>query len=216
MTPEQFKAVIELTMDRMRQLTRERDVASLFIFRNHGVDAGSSLVHAHGQIIALPFVPTEMARREDHLAQAYAAEGRNPFQAALEAECDEGRRIIAERPGFLTYVPFAPEASLEMRIQPMRASSDPIDLNPAEIGELAELLRECLTRLRNAGEDPPYNLIWSLMSRRNRHAPFAGWYISLVPRTSSGGGFERASGMSILSTPPEAGALLLREAIKRA
>jgi UDPglucose--hexose-1-phosphate uridylyltransferase len=212
MSPTQFKAVIELTLARMRQLTRQREVASLFIFRNHGAGAGSSLVHAHGQVFALPFVPSEMARREQYLAQAHAANGRNPFQAALEAERADDRRIVAQRGGFVAYVPFAAEAPFEMRIQPARWSADPFDLDPPEIAPLADLLRECLIGLRNAVGDPPYNLIWSLMSRRNRHAAFSGWYIGVVPRTFAG--FERASGMSILSTPPEADAQRLREAIK--
>jgi UDPglucose--hexose-1-phosphate uridylyltransferase len=215
MSPVQFKAVVEITLARMRQLTREREVASLFVFRNHGAGAGSSLVHAHGQVIALPLVPSEMARREHHLAEAYARQQQNPFQAALEAERADGRRIVAERDGFLAYVPFAAETSFELRIQPLRASADPFDLDPAEIGSLAELLRESLVGLKHVAGDPPYNLNWMLMSRRNRHAPFAGWYIGVVPRTFAGGGFERASGMSILSTPPEADAHRLREAIKR-
>src|SRR4051794_8491101 len=98
MSAVQYKAVIEITLARMRQLTREREVASLFIFRNHGAGAGSSLVHAHGQLLTLPFVPSEMARREAHLAQAYEADGRNPFEAALEFERADGRRIVGERP----------------------------------------------------------------------------------------------------------------------
>ena len=215
MSPVQIKAVAEIALARMRQLTREREAASLFIFRNHGAGAGSSLVHAHGQILTLPFVPSEMARREAHLAQAYEAYRRNPFQLAFEEERADGRRIIAERPGFIAYVPFAPETSFELRIQPVRASADPFELNPSEIGPLAELLQDCLIRLRKVAGDPPYNLIWSLMSRRNRHAPFAGWYIAVVPRTFAGGGFERASGMSILSTPPEEDAERLRGAIKQ-
>jgi UDPglucose--hexose-1-phosphate uridylyltransferase len=216
MSPVQFKAVVEITLARMRQLAREREAASLFIFRNHGAGAGSSLVHAHGQILTLPFVPSEMDRREAHLAKAYEADGRNPFQVALETERTDRRRIVGERPGFLAYVPFAAETSFELRIQPVRASADPFDLDPPEISPLAELLQECLIGLREVAGDPPYNLIWSLMSRHNRSAPFAGWYITVVPRTFAGGGFERASGMSILSTPPEENAARLRHAITEA
>ena len=205
-----FRAVVDLTLARMRQLARDPQVAALFVFRNHGAGAGSSLVHAHGQVLALPFVPSEMARREAHLATVYAASGQNPFQAALEAERADGRRIVAELAGYLAYVPFAPEASSALRIQPLRPSADPSDLDPPEIGPLADLLRDCLIRLKTRAGDPSYNLIWSVMSRANRPAPFAGWCIRIVPRRVPGGGFERASGMSILPTLPEADAARLR------
>jgi UDPglucose--hexose-1-phosphate uridylyltransferase len=210
LTPDAFRAVVEITLARMRQLTREPETAALFVFRNHGAVAGSSLVHGHGQILALPFVPTELARREAHLAAAHERIGRNPFAAALEAERADGRRIVAERPGFCAYVPFAAEAPFELRIQPERDSADPFDLDPAEIGPLSDLLRDCLMRLRLKAGDPAYNLIWSTMSRARRRAPFAGWCLRILPRRVPGGGFERASGVSILSSTPEADAVRLR------
>ena len=118
--------------------------------------------------------------------------------------------MVAERPGFCAYVPFAAEAAFEMRIQPARESADPFDLGPHEIGPLSDLLRDCLIRLRRTAGDPAYNLIWSTMSRANRGAPFAGWCLRILPRRNPGGGFERASGVSILSSAPEADAARLR------
>jgi UDPglucose--hexose-1-phosphate uridylyltransferase len=210
MTPHEFRAVIEITFARMRQLTRDPEVAALFSFRNHGAGAGSSLVHGHGQIMALPFVPSEMARREAFLAQAHAETGRNPFEAALAAERADGRRIVAENGLYAAYVPHAPEAPCEMRVQPLRWSADPFDIDPWEIGPLSDLLRDCLTRLRERAADPSYNLIWWIMSRRSRRKPFAGWCVRVRPRTVPGGGFEKASGVAILSSTPEADAARLR------
>ncbi len=205
-----FEAVIELTFARMRQLARDPEVAALIVFRNHGAGAGSSLMHAHSQLLALPFVPAEMARREAHLAAAYAQTARNPFQAALTAEHADGRRIVAERPGFLAYVPFAAEDPLELRLQTLRPSADPFELDPPEIAPFAELLRDCLIRLKTRAGDPSYNLIWWTMSRASRRAPFAGWCLRILPRLAPGGGFERASGMVILASTPECGAARLR------
>ena len=216
MDPAEFRGVVEITFARMRQLTRDREVAALFAFRNHGAGAGSSLVHGHGQIMALPFVPSEMARREAWLERLHAETGRNPFEAALAAERKDGRRMIAENALYAAYVPYAPEAPCELRIQPLRWSADPFDLDPWEIGPLSDLLRDCLIRLRKRAADPSYNLIWWTMSRANRRMPFAGWCVRILPRTVPGGGFEKASGVSILSSPPEADAARLRGDVKKA
>ena len=215
MTVEEFRAVVEITFARMRQLTRDRDVAALFSFRNHGAAAGSSLVHGHGQIMALPFVPSEMARREAFLAQSQAETGRNPFEAALAEERADGRRLVAENALYCAYVPFAPEAPCELRIQPLRWSADPFDIDPWEIGPLSDLMRDCLIRLREKAGDPAYNLVWWIMSRASRRQPFAGWCVRILPRTVPGGGFEKASGVSILSSPPEADAARLRGDVKQ-
>lgn len=210
MSPAEVRGVVEITLARMRQLARDPGIAALFVFRNHGASAGSSLLHPHGQIMALPFVPGETARREAHLAAQHDAGGRNPFTATIEAERAEGRRIVIENGEFAAYVPFAPEASCELRIQPLSPSADPFELDPAKVAPLASILRECLILLRERAGDPAYNLIWWTMSRASRGAPFAGWCIRIVPRTVPGGGFEKASGVSILSSTPEADAARLR------
>ncbi len=210
MGPAEIRGVVEITLARMRQLARDPGIAAVFAFRNHGASAGSSLLHPHGQIMALPFVPSETARREAHLAALHDAGGRNPFAAALEAERAEGRRIVIENSEFAAYVPFAPQASCELRIQPLQPGADPFELDPAQIAPLASILKDCLLRLREQAGDPAYNLIWWTMSRASRGAPFAGWCIRILPRTVPGGGFEKASGVSILSTTPEADAARLR------
>jgi UDPglucose--hexose-1-phosphate uridylyltransferase len=216
MEPAEFRDVVEITFARMRQLTRDPEVAALFAFRNHGAGAGSSLVHAHGQIMALPFRPTELARREEFLERSHAQARRNPFEAALAAERADGRRIVAENGLYCAYVPYAAEAPCELRIQPLRWSADPFDIDPWEIGPLADLLGDCLIRLKKRAGDPSYNLIWSTMSRASRREPFAGWCVRILPRTVPGGGFEKASGISILSSPPEADAARLRGDVKQA
>ena len=214
MSAVQFKAVIEITLARMRQLTREHEAASLFIFRNHGAGAGSSLVHAHGQLLTLPFVVTsEMAPPRVRIwPKLMKPTGGTRLRADWNSSVPTGGGSSANGPDS-SLTSRSPETSFELRIQPVRASVDPFDLHPSEIGPLAELLHDSLVRLRNVAGNPPYNLIWSLMSRRYRHAPFAGWYIAVVPRTFAGGGFERASGMSI-STSAEEDAERLRAAIK--
>src|SRR3989304_1153159 len=50
--------LINAYVDRLRELSAKPYVRYVQIFRNHGLEAGASLSHAHSQIIATPFVPT--------------------------------------------------------------------------------------------------------------------------------------------------------------
>ena len=58
----QLVHVINAYKDRLGDLARKPYVKYVQIFRNHGLEAGASLSHAHSQIIATPFVPTIVGR----------------------------------------------------------------------------------------------------------------------------------------------------------
>jgi UDPglucose--hexose-1-phosphate uridylyltransferase len=53
----QLVHVINAYLDRLRELSSKPYVRYVSIFRNHGLEAGASLSHAHSQIIATPFTP---------------------------------------------------------------------------------------------------------------------------------------------------------------
>ncbi len=54
----QLELVINAYIDRFKELSAKPYVKYVSIFRNHGLEAGASLSHAHSQIIATPMVPT--------------------------------------------------------------------------------------------------------------------------------------------------------------
>ena len=53
----QLVLVANAYIDRLRELSAKPYVRYVSIFRNHGLEAGASLSHAHSQIIATPFIP---------------------------------------------------------------------------------------------------------------------------------------------------------------
>jgi len=55
---QQLTYVINAYRDRLKELASKPYVKYVSIFRNHGLEAGASLSHAHSQIIATPFVPS--------------------------------------------------------------------------------------------------------------------------------------------------------------
>jgi len=57
--------VINAYVERLRELSAKPYVQYVSIFRNHGVEAGASLSHAHSQIIATPFIPRTVKEEMD-------------------------------------------------------------------------------------------------------------------------------------------------------
>ena len=54
----QLELLIKAYIDRLKELSVKSYVKYVSIFRNHGIEAGASLSHAHSQIIATPMIPT--------------------------------------------------------------------------------------------------------------------------------------------------------------
>ncbi len=102
----QLTDLVEVWVDRTRDLARYAFVDCVFIFENRGEDVGVTLHHPHGQIYGFPYVPP-IVERELHSAQAYFADhGVRLFDAMLERERACGERVIFDDEDFIAFVPF--------------------------------------------------------------------------------------------------------------
>ena len=104
---------------------------------------------------------------------------------------------------------YAPERSCRPRELPIPSSERSPE--PEERADLADLLKDVLTRLDGTLERPDYNLM--LVSQVNRSDPADDihWYLSIHPRLITLGGFEIGAGMIINPSLPERDAELLRD-----
>lgn len=204
---------------RVRMLDLEKDLRfqHLFIFKNVGPAAGASMVHAHSQLIALPFVPpaieAKLRRARDH----YQAKRRSLFRDILQTEQADGSRMIAENSNYVLFCPYASRFAFEMAIYPKRHHPDFTSCPPVELHDLAEVLRFALVRLNDVLEKPGYNLLLHTAPlRRDPGSPHAGaqhdysWHLEIVPRFHPLAGFEIGLGSYINTVYPEQAAHFLR------
>ena len=85
--------------------------------------------------------------------------------------------------------------------------------------DLAQILKQCLVKLRNLLEDPPYNLILHTAPfRRTKKEGKWGtieedfhWFFQIAPRLTHDAGFEWGTGIHINPTPPEDAAHILKQ-----
>ena len=55
---QQIKELLEVYRLRIRELSKLKGIKYVDLFKNHGKDAGTSLVHSHSQVMALAHIPT--------------------------------------------------------------------------------------------------------------------------------------------------------------
>jgi len=124
---------------------------------------------------------------------------------------------------FVVLTPYASRFPFELVIYPLRQCHDLVLLDESERRDLSYVLKNLLTRLREALHDPPYNLMLtnapSTVARPGRPdywgtlADDFRWHLELVPRLQQVAGFEWGTGFAINPVSPEEAAETLREGI---
>jgi UDPglucose--hexose-1-phosphate uridylyltransferase len=188
---------------RQRLLThRDGPFGSIVVIVNQGRTAGASLEHPHSQVIA-------MVERPDLVrAELERLRGSGCAACALVARERGGARVVEEQDGLLTICPWASAAPYESLILPtahqvrFELGDEPADL--ATAGALGRLLRRFGAAV---GGSAAYNLV--LHSAPPGVDDFH-WHLHLIPRLTTYGGFELATGIIINVVDPDQAAATLR------
>ncbi len=209
----QLVHVINAWLDRMNEFSAKTYVEYVSIFRNHGLEAGASLSHAHTQLISTPFVP-RIVGEELGASRRFWMENKGcRFCEILKKEKDSPR-FIWENDKFVAFAPWASIHPCEFWIFPKRHQSTLLDVSRVEINALAVALRMCLGGLRSLLNDPPYNFGFHIaLGKENRD--YYHWHLEVYPKLTIWAGFEKSTGMFINVVPPEDAAENLREAVQK-
>jgi UDPglucose--hexose-1-phosphate uridylyltransferase len=140
-----------------RELGARPDISHVLVFENKGEAVGVSNPHPHCQIYATNFVfrTTEV---EVEASREYRKKtGRILFQDILEAERNDGRRIIDENEHAISFIPFFGRYAYEVFVAPKRSVPSLADLTDEERHDFAEILHWTTIRFDNLWKIPfPY------------------------------------------------------------
>jgi UDPglucose--hexose-1-phosphate uridylyltransferase len=203
--------IVNAYKDRYNDLTKDRRLKYILIFKNHGKEAGASLAHPHSQIIAMPMIPRRiMDELEGARNYWYSTGGNCIYDDIIKRELEDKERVVLETDGFVALCPYAARFPFEVWILPK--THDPIfeDVGDDERAKLSYILKWVLKTMYKRLGNPPYNYyIHTAPSDRNDYR-FYHWHLEITPRLSQAAGFERGTGFYINSVTPEDAARLLR------
>jgi len=208
----QLVHVINAYVDRLNDLSAKPYVKYVEIFRNHGLDAGASLSHAHTQIIATPFVPGIVDEELRVCRRFWTKTGECLFCDILRKE-RAGPRFIWENDSFFVFAPWASVHPLEFWIFPKKHQSTLLDVSQGEINSLAKAFRACFGGLNSLLNDPSYNFGFHMAPSKEAQ-DYYHWHLEVYPRLAIWAGFEKSTGMFINVVPPEDAAAELKEAVQ--
>jgi UDPglucose--hexose-1-phosphate uridylyltransferase len=207
----QLTLVINAYIDRLRELSRKPYVRYVSIFRNHGLEAGASLSHAHSQIIATPTVPTTVKEELKASEKHWKSSKTCVFCDIIKKE-RRGPRLAFENKSFVAFAPYASVHPMEFWIAPKKHQSTLLSLSKKDIEALAEAMKACLSGLKKLVNDPPYNYGFHIAPNKDVGKHFH-WHLEVYPKLAIWAGFEKSTGMYINTVTPETAAESLKKAV---
>jgi UDPglucose--hexose-1-phosphate uridylyltransferase len=217
MDEEQLGRVLWMYRDRMQDLKRDPKIRSVVVTRRHGWE-GARIQHPYSRVLATPIVFDDLRAELTQAREYYAYKRRCVYCDVLREELASGERLVRVTPHFVTVVPYASRVPFELRVLPRRHACAYEDVTPAEVADLAGLLRSVLGVVVKALDDPPWEMVLHgapnlqvrmLQSEWETVARDYHWHLEVAVRPERR---TTVAGIAVNETPPEEAARLLREA----
>ena len=212
LSPEIVDTTFLAYRDRIRFFREAGDWSYVQVFKNVGAAAGSSIEHAHSQVVAMPVVPARVAEEVAHTAAYWKTHKRLLFADLVEQELSAGERMVSETAEFVAFCPFASRFPFETWIVPRKPMAQFETSADSLVRQLAQFTQSVVRRLELVLNRTAYNYLIHTAPFDSSSAAHYQWHIELFPRLTKFAGFEWGTGYSINPVSPEQAAEILRQA----
>lgn len=187
LSQDEIEQVLSVYARRIVELENKDNIKYVSVFKNHGFQAGTSLVHSHSQVWASAVIPHDVQEKMSASSRFL----RCPYCSVIDIEKKSDRRCF-ENNDFVAFAPYASRFNYELWILPKTHVARFEKLN---LKSLAELLRKALQKVGRLD----YNLVITYAPKgHDFHVQ-----IELLPRVALWGGFELNTGIIVNAVAPE-------------
>jgi len=197
---EHIKEIFDVYKLRINTLSKVKNIKYITVFKNEGSLAGTSLIHSHTQVAALPNVPVYVMN-EVKAAKKFR---KCPYCDIIKLESKSKRKII-DNESVIAFAPFASRFNFEAWIFPKRHVKNITDLHDNELYDMASALKKILLKLKKLNTSYNFFLHYAPQGH-DLH-----FHIEVTPRHAKWGGFELSTGAIINSIMPEDAARFYRK-----
>jgi len=202
--------ILKTYRQRYLDLSKDKRIKYILIFKNYGIDGGASLEHPHSQLIGTPIIPQRVKEELNGGKEYFNHNGRCIFCDYIKQEIESKNRLIKETKKYVVISPFAARFPFETWILPKYHNAYYEKTNNNGILSLARIMKEILSKIKKKLNNPPYNFIihtapskefstreWPDLNKKYH------WHIEIIPRLTKIAGFEWGTGFYINTTSPE-------------
>ena len=196
---QQIKLLLEIYKNRINELEKLKNIKYIQIFKNHGREGGTSLIHSHTQVVALPIIPKSV---EEEI-KASKKGSKCLYCEIIKSESRSERKCF-ENNDFVAIAPYASRFNYECWIFSKKHIKRLEDLDAKETENLADILSKVLKKLKELNVSYNYFIHYAPKGK-DLH-----FHIEITPRIATWAGFEFSTNMIINSVIPEAAAKFYR------
>jgi len=192
LSQEDLLALLRVYQARYRELMQRKNVKYVQVFKNHGREAGTSIIHTHTQLVTLPIIPPALLQE----IRAANKGGKCQYCEIIKQESKTERKAI-ETEHFIAICPYASRFNYELWIFPKQHYKTMLDIPPETTKDLSVMMSKVLAKLKELDCAFNYYLHYA-PAGKNFH-----FHIKVTPRMSTWAGFEFSSDVVINSVRPE-------------
>jgi len=203
LSEERIAEILKVYSQRTKEISQDKKIDYILIFKNDGGAAGASLQHAHSQIFATEFLPPHLKDKSQRV-QAYKLDHGSCVYCDVIKKERKGPRKVFEDKNMIAFCPWAPMHNYEIWLMPKRHVDNVTVLNQQERLSFAKFLKKILKKIEKLGL--PYNYYFhQVIHDEDQHL-----YMKITPRGSVWAGVEIGSGLIINPITPEEAAKFYR------
>lgn len=147
--PAEIADLLRVWQNQYRELGQQPDINHVLIFENKGEVVGVSNPHPHCQLYATNFVFKTIENEARISRSHWTQTGRVLFQDILDAERQDGRRILAENDSAIGFVPYFARYAYEAYVAPKETHPHLASLSDREINDFAHVFKRVLVQYDN-------------------------------------------------------------------
>ena len=204
--------VLRLLQERTRALAEAPGVRCVYAFKNHGAQAGASILHSHFQILGLAVRAGDAGKKLENEAAFYRERKTALLDHMLRAEIENEERMVETGgEGAAVFCPWGSRFPYLTYITLWPTQSSFIKSAPEAIASVGGALARTLRRYKELLRDPPVNVSFLMaMKGTDENMKAHRWHIELFPRLTPLAGLETGIGAHINEVAPERAADELR------
>ena len=191
----------------IKELNSKSNTKYVLAFKNHGPEAGTSLVHSHSQVISFNVVPKRIRDEWQAFDNFKNHQNKCPFCEIINVE-KRSYRHVSETEHFVSFTPYASRCPFEIWVFPKQHIPSICQLNDNLFDELGSIIRPIVLKLKQLNAS--FN--WYLHNAGPQNNDFH-FHLEICPRISKFGGVE-LNGTYINVISPEKAAQFYRNETK--
>jgi len=196
LSPQHIATLFEAYAIRTREISEDKKIEYILIFKNNGGKAGASILHAHSQIFATSFLPPHLLDKSQRVQEYKIKKGTCVYCDVIKKE-SSGPRLVWQDDNVIAFTPYASIYNYEVWIIPKRHIDNITELNVDERLSFAKILKQILKKINKL--NLPYNYYFhQVINDEDQHL-----YLKITPRGSVWAGVEIGSGLVINPIAPE-------------